>query len=139
MHAIRGIDRGAYPTPWSEKLTIDQITKPGRLHIVAESSESGSKGVVVGHAGMLFLHDEAHVSTIAVSSAWHRRGVGQALLNDLLHAARSRRAAIASLEVRASNSAAIGLYRSSGFTDVGLRPKYYADNDEDAVIMSLTL
>jgi len=139
IHAIRSIDRDAYLTPWSEKLTIQQVTKPGRLHLVAESDVEGSRGVIVGHAGLLFLHDEAHVSTIATCHKWLRRGVGAALIHALLDAARHQSAAICSLEVRSSNVAAIKLYEAAGFTEVGLRPKYYGDNNEDAVIMTIRL
>jgi ribosomal-protein-alanine N-acetyltransferase len=80
--------------------------------------------------------DEAHVTTFAVDRRWRRRGVGERLLLALLDLAVARRAREATLEVRLSNMPARRLYEKYGFRPVGIRPRYYSDNGEDALIMT---
>ncbi len=79
--------------------------------------------------------DEAHIILMAVHPHYRRQGFGVGMLLKLLDLARNRGMKYATLEVRASNEAAIALYTKLGFTSVGKRPKYYADNDEDALVM----
>ena len=92
--------------------------------------------VVVGFAGLWVMVDEAHVTTFAVDPHWRRRGVGERLLLGLLDIAAARRAREATLEVRLSNMPARRLYEKYGFRPVGIRPRYYSDNGEDALIMT---
>jgi ribosomal-protein-alanine N-acetyltransferase len=80
--------------------------------------------------------DEAHITTFAVDPAWRRQGVGETLLLALLDLALGRHAREATLEVRLSNLPARRLYEKYGFRPVGLRPRYYSDNGEDALIMT---
>jgi [ribosomal protein S18]-alanine N-acetyltransferase len=80
--------------------------------------------------------DEAHVTTFAVSPDCRRQGVGEHLLLELLRIAESVGAAVATLEVRVSNLPARRLYEKYGFRPVGVRPRYYTDNNEDALIMT---
>jgi ribosomal-protein-alanine N-acetyltransferase len=80
--------------------------------------------------------DEAHITTFAVDPAWRRRSIGQRLLVALLDVSIARRAREATLEVRLSNVAARRLYEKYGFRPVGVRPRYYSDNGEDALIMT---
>ena len=137
VRSMRNIDREAYRTPWSEAMTVDQVTKPARVHLVAESAIQGVKGIIVGHGGVLFLHDEAHISTIVVDGRYQRQGIGLVLLHGLLEAAAATRCSSVTLEVRASNCAAISLYQRCGFVEVGRRPRYYEDNGEDAILFTL--
>ncbi|HEY6058619.1 MAG TPA: ribosomal protein S18-alanine N-acetyltransferase, partial [Candidatus Limnocylindrales bacterium] len=80
--------------------------------------------------------DEAHITTFAVSPAWRRRRIGERLLLALLDLAVEHRAREATLEVRLSNVPARRLYEKYGFRPVGLRPRYYSDDNEDALIMT---
>ena len=80
--------------------------------------------------------DEAHVTTFAVDPRWRRRGAGERLLLGLLDIAVARHAREATLEVRLSNMPARRLYEKYGFRPVGIRPRYYSDNGEDALIMT---
>ena len=91
---------------------------------------------MIGFAGIWLMVDEAHVTTFAVDPAWRRRGVGERLLLALLDVSVARRAREATLEVRLSNMAARRLYEKYGFRPVGIRPRYYSDNGEDALIMT---
>jgi ribosomal-protein-alanine N-acetyltransferase len=83
--------------------------------------------------------DELHILNVATAPAMRRRGVASALIQEALVYAASEHVRILLLEVRRSNRAAIKLYRGFGFTALGVRPRYYADNDEDAVEMILAL
>lgn len=130
---IRTIDRESYPTPWSEGWTIAQVTDPARLHLVAEQDF-----VVVGHGGLIFLGDQAHVATIAVASNARRQGIGAALMVELIVVTGAKGFDELTLEVRASNESAIALYERHGLTVLGRRKGYYGDNGEDALIMTLT-
>jgi ribosomal-protein-alanine N-acetyltransferase len=80
--------------------------------------------------------DEAHITTFAVDPRWRRRGVGEWMLLGLLDRAIQRHAREATLEVRLSNMPARRLYEKYGFRPVGIRPRYYSDNGEDALIMT---
>ncbi len=79
--------------------------------------------------------DEAHITILAVDPAYPRQGLGQAMLYTLLKAAHDRGLERATLEVRASNQAAIALYEKFGFQEAGRRKRYYQDTGEDALIL----
>jgi [ribosomal protein S18]-alanine N-acetyltransferase len=79
--------------------------------------------------------DEVHIILMAVHPNYRRQGLGSKMLLKLLEVARHRGIKYATLEVRVSNEAAIALYTKLGFTSVGKRPKYYADNGEDALVL----
>jgi [ribosomal protein S18]-alanine N-acetyltransferase len=82
---------------------------------------------------------EAELETIVVAAEWRRRGIGAALMRGLLDSARVQGARRLYLEVRASNSAAIGLYRRLGMEETGRRRGYYRDPEEDALLMDIGL
>jgi ribosomal-protein-alanine N-acetyltransferase len=91
---------------------------------------------VAAYGGMWLMVDEAHVITFAVHPAWRRQHVGERLLLAMLDIAVDAGAHEATLEVRLSNLPARRLYEKFGFRPVGLRPRYYSDNGEDALIMT---
>ncbi len=96
------------------------------------------EGEVIGAAVAWVVADEVHVLDVATHPGHRRRGAGRALVRALLELGRKHSARHLYLEVRRSNVAAIALYRDAGFATVGVRARYYAD-DEDAVEMGLTL
>ena len=98
-------------------------------HYVAARDENG---VMLGYAGLAIGIDDADVQTIGVAPAAQGRGIGRALLRDLLRAA-GRRAV--HLEVRTDNAPAIALYESEGFTRIGVRRRYYQPSGADAFTM----
>ncbi|MGA3130086.1 MAG: ribosomal protein S18-alanine N-acetyltransferase [Terracidiphilus sp.] len=115
---------------------IDPESTPRRIALVATDPQSGP---VRGFAVANLLPPEAELETIAVAPASQRQGIGQFLFHALaaeLQAAGTREIL---LEVRASNRPALTLYRLLGFTQIGMRPGYYADPIEDAVLMHLPL
>ncbi len=127
---IRAIDAQVYSAPWSENLTIQEITGTGRIHFVIEEAHT-----IVGHAGLAILDGDAHITTIAVGPDNQRRGIGDLLLAELFTAARANGCRALTLEVRVSNTGAIAFYERHGMESAGVRPGYYGDTGEDAVIM----
>lgn len=97
---------------------------------------AAENSVIIGLAGFWLMADEAHVSTIAVQPDWRGLGLGEWLLLHLLQVGQDLGAAVATLEVRPSNHTALALYQKYGFEQVGRRPRYYSDNDEDALILT---
>ncbi len=93
-------------------------------------------GAVAGYAVLSSVLDEGSLDNIAVSPAYRRRGIADALLGDILRQAREQALASVTLEVRASNAPAIALYRKHGFAEVGRRRNYYEKPREDAILMT---
>ncbi len=92
--------------------------------------------LITGFIGVWMLPDDMHIVTIAVRDSHRRQGIGEMLLIAALDLARERTQPLVTLEVRVSNDAAIRLYDKYGFEQVGLRPRYYSDNHEDANILT---
>ena len=130
--AVHAVERQSFPTPWPA-YTFRQELESNRMarYLVARVG-----GEVVAYAGIWLMVDEAHVTTFAVLPSWRRLGIGSRLLLEVLELAVALGASSATLEVRLSNQAARALYERFGFRPVGLRPRYYSDNNEDALIMT---
>ena len=116
------------------------ISRLRRLLIGDQSAGSerptNSSESIMGFAGFWTMADEVHITTIATREALRRQGIGELLLQSIIHMANQHAARIITLEVRVSNTVARQLYTKYGFNQVGLRRSYYTDNREDAVIMS---
>jgi len=95
-------------------------------------------GALLGYALFWHVVDEVQLLNVAVAIPARRRGIGRALMADLVAYARAQKAARILLEVRAGNQGAIALYEQLGFTRFNVRERYYAD-DEDAIEMMLVL
>ncbi len=91
---------------------------------------------VIGFVSTSFMHDEAHITSIGVRKAYRGRGVGELLLTGAIEAAMARASRVVTLEVRVSNYVAQSLYTKYGFAKVGIRKRYYTNNNEDASIMT---
>ena len=97
---------------------------------------SSRQQYIIGFAGFWIMADEAHIISLAVQETHRHQGVGELLLIATIGLATQLKARVITLEVRASNTAALGLYGKYGFTQVGLRRGYYTENKEDAILMS---
>jgi [ribosomal protein S18]-alanine N-acetyltransferase len=132
LPAVHAIERASFFPPWPDDAYRNELlTNRLATYVVARLDD-----LVVGFGGIWLMVDEAHITTFAVDPAWRRRGIGERLLVALLDAAMARRAREATLEVRLSNMPARRLYEKYGFRPVGIRPRYYSDNAEDALIMT---
>lgn len=138
VDAVYEIDVLSYSLPWSQRAYRHEIIENpnARLWVACQTSENG-KEQVVGMIVTWIILDEAHIGTIAVHPNLRRRGVAETLLCHALRDAAHQGAVKVYLEVRRSNLAAQGLYVKFGFTVVGVRQRYYKDNQEDALLMTL--
>lgn len=93
--------------------------------------------LIIGFVGVWLLPDDAHIVTVAVRENYRRRGIGELLVITAIELAQENQHPRVSLECRISNSPALALYEKYRFQQVGLRPRYYADNHEDAYILSV--
>lgn len=126
------IERQVHSAPWSERSIRAELDQNQGTFIVAEA-----EGQVIAYAAMWVVVDEAHIINVAVQPDHQRQGLGRKLMLELLYRAQDQNAACATLEVRAGNTPAIRLYEQLGFQTVGLRKRYYPDNNEDAAVMWL--
>jgi ribosomal-protein-alanine N-acetyltransferase len=132
LPAIQAIERAAFSAPWPANAYRTELETNKLAHyLVVRVGEE-----IAGFAGLWLMVDEAHVTTFAIAPAWRRNHLAEWLLVALLDVALDRRATEATLEVRLSNLPARRLYEKFGFRPVGLRPRYYTDNNEDALIMT---
>jgi [ribosomal protein S18]-alanine N-acetyltransferase len=125
---VADLERSAFSDPWPPAVFFEELALAGRVYVVAETM-----GRIAGYGGLMLVQGDAHVMTIAVAEAHRRSGEATRVLLALIEAALERGAASITLEVRASNAPAAALYRKFGFVPVGVRTRYY--RDEDAVIM----
>ncbi len=138
LPALRSIEGSAFTSGWPPTAFEHELSGNGRARYVLleRVSEPGGEPEALGFAGLWLMVDEAHVVTVAVRPEERGRGYGRLLVHTLLAIAADAAMNEATLEVRVSNAPARALYREYGFHDVGLRKKYYADDGEDAVIMT---
>jgi ribosomal-protein-alanine N-acetyltransferase len=128
---VSAIEVESFATPWSEQAFISELTQNQfAQYIVMEYEER-----LIGYGGMWIIIDEAHVTNIAVTAEFRGRRLGERLLAELGARAVRLGAERMTLEVRPSNAVARRMYEKFGFEAVGLRPGYYSDNGEDAIIM----
>lgn len=138
VEAVYAVDRLSFSLPWTERAYRFEISEnPNASPWVAEISLDDGTRQVVGMIVTWLIVDEAHVGTIAVHPDYRRQGIGERLLAVSLADAARRGAVQALLEVRRGNAAAQHMYARFGFAVVGVRPRYYRDNGEDALLMTL--
>jgi ribosomal-protein-alanine N-acetyltransferase len=131
--AVHEIDMLSFSLPWSERSFRFELTEnPLARGWVAEVD-----GQVAAMLLLWFIVDEAHIATIAVHPDFRRQGLGEQILLSAVRAVHVEGARRVFLEVRAGNVAAQALYKKYGFEIAGVRPRYYRDNDEDALLMNL--
>jgi ribosomal-protein-alanine N-acetyltransferase len=136
---VMELENRAFRHPWSEALFRRELQHDWSTILLAFDRAEGRGDLLLGFVIVWVVHDELHILNVAVDPPHRRRGVARALLEEVLDRARQLRSRLATLEVRRSNEAAQQLYLSLGFRAVGVRPNYYADEGEDAIVMNLDL
>jgi ribosomal-protein-alanine N-acetyltransferase len=132
VDAIDTIERSAMPAPWSPAMFAGEIAKPTSVCLGSFEPDTGA---MVAYIIVSRYVDAWHVMNLVVAEDRRRSGVATALLDELFARTSDEGRRGFTLEVRASNDAAISLYESKGFVAQGVRRGYYTDNREDAVIM----
>ena len=131
---VMRIEKVSFSMPWTEAHFEGALARKegaGAMMGLAEGDR------LTAYLCWIRILDEIHVLNLAVDSGLRRGGRGRVLLRHLLEAERQKGARMATLEVRAGNVAAIGLYKSEGFLELAMRRKYYSDTGEDALIMGI--
>ena len=128
---IYELDMQTFAMPWSkEALSYDILENDNAFVIVAEY-----EGEFAGYADIWTVLDEADLNSIAVRVDFRRKGIGDAIMLAMIEMLSANGVATINLEVRVCNMPAIKLYKKYGFNECGVRPGYYLDNGEDALIM----
>jgi len=132
---VMWIEGVVFPAPWSEAMFVQEVQE-GWL---SRSFVGMVAGRVVAYIISWLMRDEVHVLNVAVDPAYQRRGYARRLMVHILDVAREAGCKLITLEVRVSNEPARMLYLSLGFAPVGIRRRYYHDNNEDALVMTRRL
>ena len=134
LDAVLAIERGAFGSPHAARIFSEELDREwAYIDLIHDGDE------LVGYCNYWLVRDEVHLLNIATHSEARRRGFAVKLLSHLVGFARARACRYITLEVRRTNRGAIDLYRRFGFEAVGVRPKYYVEDNEDAVVMLLEL
>ena len=131
LRGVLRIEQAVNPRPWSLSLFSSELRyRESRIYLVARSGTT-----LVGFAGLMLVAGDGHVTNVGVDEEHRRRGIATRLMLDLARRALAEGAQALTLEVRVSNEVAQALYRRFGFAPAGVRKAYYADTNEDALIM----
>ena len=130
LPAVISIERRSFPTPWSLAMFVLELSKPSGICLAARAGDQLAGYVVCSRYDQVW-----HLMNIAVAPEHRDNGVAGQLMRRLIE--ESRGTLPFTLEVRVSNQRAIGMYERFGFRSAGVRPRYYHDNGEDALIMWL--
>lgn len=123
------LEKECFSQPWSEKSLAEELDNPDSHFICAVEN-----GALLGYLGVQEICGEAYITNIAVFPQFRGRGVGRLLLQNACDGAKERNCEFITLEVRKSNEAAISLYVSEEFEQVGIRKNFYSDPTEDGII-----
>jgi ribosomal-protein-alanine N-acetyltransferase len=132
LEGIIEIENSSFTTPWSRNSFLHELFENERAVYLVAKDEFDR---LVGYIGMWIIFDEGHITNLAVHPNFRRRGAGGRLLKGLIEYGRREGIKYLTLEVRRSNETAQNLYYKHGFVHMGVRRKYYLDNNEDALIM----
>ena len=127
---IVGIERECFSSPWSEDSFISSFANSSNHFFIAETD-----GAAVGYIGVSVVVDEGYILNVAVLPRFRRQGIARELLNHVI-GIYEKDLKFLTLEVRPSNSAALGLYEDFAFERAGERRDYYSNPKENAFILT---
>lgn len=137
LKEIHEIEITSFPDPWSvDSLWAFASDEQIRTLVCAREKESGE---LVGYYALQYVMDEAEIAIIAVKRKFRRQGLGKLLLEEIRSFAIARGITRIHLEVRSENEAAVHLYRSFGFLEVGRRKNYYEAPKDDAILFTFSI
>jgi ribosomal-protein-alanine N-acetyltransferase len=136
LDSVMEIERLSFKSPWSRQVFAEELSRTwAHVDVVRD----GAIGNIVAFCNYWLVADEVHLLNLATHPQERRGGHASRLLAHVVEYARRAACRLVTLEVRRSNEVAQRLYRRFAFKAVGIRPNYYVDDHEDAVIMSLDL
>ncbi|EJR55415.1 ribosomal-protein-alanine acetyltransferase [Bacillus cereus VD115] len=128
---IVAIEEASFSTPWTADAFQRELTmNEHALYVVLEKD-----GRIIGYCGLWIIIDESHITNIAILPEYRGQKLGDALLKEVISVAKELGVKTMTLEVRVSNEVAKQLYKKYGFQNGGIRKRYYADNQEDGLVM----
>ncbi|MBI5351248.1 MAG: ribosomal protein S18-alanine N-acetyltransferase [Chloroflexi bacterium] len=133
LEQVIAIDQVSFSLPWPERSFYFELTD----NFASRCWVAELDGRVVAMLVAWLIVDEVHIATVATHPDFRKRGIGKDLLVCVLRSAKEEGALTSFLEVRESNLAALEMYRKFGYVESGRREKYYHDNGEDAILMTL--
>lgn len=136
--ALAELERLCFSAPRSMQQLKNELDNPLARFFAAEYTDGDGRLQTAGYSGMQNIAGECYVEDIAVFPSLRGQGIGRALTAALVETARAENCAFITLEVRRSNTAAIRLYQSLGFAQVGTRRDFYTQPTEDALLMTCT-
>lgn len=131
LDQVMNIEKESFPTPWSRESYLSEIKNNWANYRVCDY-----EGQIAGYVGIWVVFEDAHITNVAVNKRFRSQGIGRDLMLEAEKIARDKKAQRILLEVRPSNIAALSMYKSLEYVPTGKRDKYYADNQEDAIIMT---
>ena len=138
LEQVIAIDQLSFSIPWPKHSFQFEIkNNPVARLWVTESLNNQGNWKVSGMIVLWMVVDEVHIGTIAVHSDFRRQGIATKLIKHCLRSLQLEGAKSVYLEVRRSNTSAQALYQNFGFVISGVRKKYYSDNEEDALLLTL--
>ena len=132
LDGVLAVDAASFMNPWTRAMFARELENPEVSHIYVVR---GPVERVAGYCSSWLVSDELHINNLAVRPEWRRQGAARSLLIHVLSEAHRLGARHATLEVRRSNKAARRLYEGAGFEVAGVRPGYYTNPSEDAIIL----
>lgn len=138
LDAVLEIERRSHKSPWARQVFIEELAREW-AHLVVLKERRASAAATIGFCNFWLVRDEVHILNVAVHPDERRRGHASRLLEWVLDFAHRHACRYLTLEVRRGNQGAIKLYRRFGFRPVGIRPNYYVEDGEDAIVMLLEL
>jgi ribosomal-protein-alanine N-acetyltransferase len=138
LDEVMEIERQSHRSPWPRQVFIEELSRDwAHLYLVKEQRPAGAR--TVAFCNFWLVRDEVHLLNVATHPDQRRRGHGARLLEHVVEFAERHGCRYVTLEVRRSNHGALKLYRRFGFRPVGIRPHYYVEDNEDAIVMLLEL
>jgi ribosomal-protein-alanine N-acetyltransferase len=140
LDGIMEIERQSFRAPWSRQVFVEELDRDWAHVDVLKPREAPASGPsVLAFVNYWLVRDEVHVLNVATHPSVRRSGHAARLLEHVIGFATRNKCRYVTLEVRRSNQPAIRLYRKYGFRPVGIRPNYYVEDNEDAIVMLLEL
>lgn len=131
LDEVMAIEKDSFTLPWSRESYLGELKNSFANYFVCDCA-----GDIAGYIGIWVVFEEAHITNVAVHKAYRSQGIGQALMAEAEKTARAKKATRILLEVRPTNELALQMYANRGYIKTAIRPAYYSDNGEDAIVMT---
>ena len=136
---IMDIEKVAFSAPWSRQVFVEELERDWAHVDVLRTRDGKQRTPVIAFVNYWLVRDEVHVLNVATHPEHRRQGHAARLLEHVIGFSHREKCRYVTLEVRRSNQPAIRLYKKYGFRPVGIRPNYYVEDNEDALVMLLEL